>query len=125
MSLDYNISNIEDKDTVCWDGNGTMKLMTSHLIWATMFVEIGEIKEDNAGEFYARLSLLYGIGEAITHVRGDGEDVLASAEDIVAHIGLKTNVTTRTRRQWLGRPGGYVSGPMDERAKKVKTLISG
>ena len=111
MSLRFQLQNIEDYQVVCYNGDGSLKLLTEHLIFSTMACEMGEIRSDNVAEFYARLDVLYRLGYS-THI-GPAPDHLpirATPEDVVAHIGLSTNVPFRSRSQWMGRADGYVKG---------------
>jgi hypothetical protein len=80
---------------------------TESIIFYTMSCGIGRITEENAAEFYARMSLLeamYGVPE--TH--------RLTAADVRQHIGLATNVSDTTRHRWLML---HVKGHLDDQAK--------
>lgn len=100
MSLDWDLSKIEDRDTVCRvtdaDGNKVMSPATHALIWSTMAVGLGQITEKNAEVFYARVSYW----EALRNIP---QDERITPTDVQAHIGLRTNVSDETDRQWLLR----------------------
>lgn len=115
MSLRWQVDKVEDYQVVCFNGDGAPKLMTEHLIWATMAVEMGEIRSDNVAEFYARLQIMYRLGYS-THIGPAPEHapLRASPEDVVAHIGLHTNVPFRSRSQWFGRADGFVKGNIND-----------
>lgn len=64
MSLDYQLTKIENYDEVCIqhfnDESWDLKLVTSHLIFMMLFIEMSGITRDNVGEVWARLNLMYG-----------------------------------------------------------------
>lgn len=124
MSLNFQLSGIEDYKTVCYDGDGQLKVLTEAIIWATMIVEIGKITEENVGEFYARLKVCEGLGK-LTHMRGDGTPMMPKIEELIAHIGLYTNVPEVHRPRWLTRQHGQVMGQMDEIERSVKYTLKG
>lgn len=99
MALHIDISRIANHETVCVVGDGESRKYsdtTGNLAFYTMTVDIGEITDANAEEFYIRCCLmcdLYG---------GNSRDGgVPSLADIRAHIGLRTNVLTLTRAKWL------------------------
>lgn len=123
MSLDFNLSEIEDRDTVCWDGNGKLRPVTQELIWNTIRIEMGSIDEDNAAEFYARLRFMTALNGSMW-MMPDGSGLIVTPEDVVAHIGLSTNVSTVHRQRWLTRSTGHVMGLLDDWAEPVEMLLA-
>jgi hypothetical protein len=100
MSLDWNLTKIKDYETVCWvdpetvgspargiwtynDQDKALNPVTYSIIWGTMAVGIGQIKESNLDEFFTRLH----IWESVT-----GKDNKTTYEQLKQHIGLNTNV---------------------------------
>lgn len=75
------------------DGSSIPWQITNGLIWSTMALDMGEI--DAKGEFATRLAIYYRLFP-------DGEVKITTAQ-VQAHVGLRCNVTTRTRGQWLKR----------------------
>lgn len=109
MSLDWNVSNIENYRDKCYieDGvaengekmyrlNGT----TEALIWSTMLIDMGEITEKNAQEFYSRIHIWEALNVPMI-IRTDSKGI--SPKDVYDHIGLKTNVNTTTFAKWRTR----------------------
>ena len=111
MSLTWDITDIKDYDTLCWEvatedregdflttervkGEKYLSTVTDVLIWATMSTEMGEITEDSAAEFYARMHLIH-------YTNGGRDEMKIKREHIRQHIGLKTNVRTATRAQFM------------------------
>lgn len=105
MSLDWQVDKIADYKTVCWiptgevdsEGEPRKRLnpVTEALIWATISVGIGEITAANAQEFYARLSAYERVSGALLIMPNDdgtASDHLITPADILAHVGLVTNV---------------------------------
>lgn len=108
MSLNWNIGSIKDHKTVCTiiaekddemrgvkAGDELLNPITSTLIWTTLAVDMGEITEKNAAEFYDR----YVFANRVCGVTS--EDV--TLDDVKRHIGLSTNVSTKTAKTWGGR----------------------
>lgn len=92
MSLNYDLTAIDNSDEVCWTGQPgerTMQPVTETLIWATMLVGISQITEKNYREFYLRDKMLY-------------LDSTLTVADCKRHIGLKTNATDKTRAKFNG-----------------------
>lgn len=81
--------------------------VTNALIWTTMGLDMGEITEKNAAEFYARMILHDRMTDSTFLTEGNGKPRPITFAEVRAHIGLSTNVTTKTRRQFLARIGEY------------------
>jgi hypothetical protein len=126
MSLNYNLADIEDFKTVCLKPDGTISALTEALVFSTLIVELGEITEENVGEWYARLTLCKGLGK-LTHRRlneaGEAEDIMPTVEELIAHIGLKTNVSSVHRQRWLTRSHGQVMGALDDIARRAQKVL--
>lgn len=105
MPLSFDFKNINNYETICYTDDGEIAAVTNALIYGTIFTGIGEITEQNAAEFYARLhtfELLVGAIVSGSHALG-GVDTTITPDTIKAHIGLKTNAsfTDSTRAKWL------------------------
>jgi hypothetical protein len=100
MSLNYELKKIENWEAVCLE-KGTLTPETETLIFLTMSVGMGDITEENAGEFWTRANIVQKLhGPFISR---DGKGHLFTVEDVVNHIGLHTNVAKETRLQWTKR----------------------
>lgn len=102
MSLNWNISKVENSETVCFTGSGDERQLTpltNRIIWETMLVDIGEITEENAFEFAVRSALLCDLYATASIER---QQPLSLAE-VKMHIGLTTNVATISRSRWITR----------------------
>lgn len=98
MSLDWNVSGIIDRkgkefvwhpaedDTVRLDG------ITDCLIWATMFIGMNEITEDNALEFADRLYIYEMVAGNIS-----SRNTPITHEEVFDRIGLYTNASKITK----------------------------
>lgn len=114
MSLNWNLKEIKNNEEVCWRtdevGDEYMNRVTDTLIWCTIFVSLGEITEQNAPQFYARVHFLERMqGGPFLHDPGeDGEpeDRYITLADVEKHIGLSTNVFDRdTDYRWAAKKG--------------------
>ena len=102
MSLSWDITKVEDYKSKCWievEGEEHKQLnpVTDAIIWACMAVDMQQITAKNAEEFYTRyLMFSRAIGR-------DERERWLTLEDIEAHVGMWTNVTTRTKAQFHKR----------------------
>ena len=100
MSLNWNLSKIANTESVCWhkdsSGEETMRGITHTLIFATMAVDLGAITAKNVDEWLVRVHVL-------ARVSNDHGWLGITREKLVAHIGLSTNVSNKTRKQFMGR----------------------
>lgn len=99
MSLSWDITKVEDYKSKCWievEGEEHKQLspVTDSIIWACMAVDMQQITVKNAEEFYTRY-LMFS--------RAIGRESTLTLEDIEAHVGMWTNVTTRTKAQFHKR----------------------
>jgi len=108
MALNWNIGSIRDHETLCFVGEGDKRKMrgtTETLIYATMFLGMNGITEKNWQEFYFRMSFYERLNGGLRR-KWDGEgseEVVFTADEIKAHIGLGTNATNETSARWKKR----------------------
>jgi hypothetical protein len=113
MSLNWNLSKIVDHDTLCWlpaaegqkDEDRNMSPITNAIIWACMGNDIGTITEANYLEFYARCMMMSKLFGTPLCKFEDGKriGIDITVEDVKAHIGLSTNVSTKSRAAFIKR----------------------
>jgi hypothetical protein len=109
MSLNWDLTKIKDSKSVCWTGedNKSLNAVTEVLIWGTMFVGIREITAHNVDVFAERLRVWWDADDDGGPLRewkdGHADPVSrhVTPEEVRAHVGLKTNATNYTERQWL------------------------
>lgn len=106
MSLDYNLTKIKNRE-VNFPPNtesvavlGTLNLKVHAAIWACIPVQIGEITQANADEWYDR----YVFSNRLMGTTDPANDLPLSREDVHNLVGLSTNVWPHlSRRDWLDR----------------------
>lgn len=76
--------------------------VTDTLIWMALAVDLGKITEDNVDEWCFRVGLINRI-TGRPNLSGGLGDYTLTRKDIENHIGMRTNVTTRSRSAWLTR----------------------
>ena len=120
MSLDFNFAGIDGYKELCWtetgelgeDGKPLLRVsaVTDVLVWATMGIDMGEITQKNYVEFATRLLMWQGVmGPMLQEpVEGESGEVtwanrVVGIDDVRRHIGLSTNVSTKTRTQFMKR----------------------
>lgn len=114
MSLNWNVSNIENSESVCFfthhneDGELRRRLTqsTESLIFLTMVVGLGRITESNYKEFYKRIALFERLRGCVRVKKSDSGkfvDDPYTLEDIRQHIGLTVNVSDEKPDAWRKR----------------------
>jgi hypothetical protein len=105
MALHWDLSKIKDYKDICWieDGaNKRLNYITESIIWTTIIVDLGEITEKNLDEWRWRLAFLSQFDQGLLIIE-DSKPRNPTKEELTAHIGLSTNVSTRTRREFIKR----------------------
>lgn len=118
MSLNWNVSKVADSDTTCFyiagaddpdrgisHGDKVLSGLTETLIFATMAVGLGQITRANHREFYSRIATYERLnGEFRNRYNGTGhEGMPVTLPQVVAHIGLTTNVSKESDTEWRKR----------------------
>lgn len=110
MSLDWELSEIKNKDEVCWvvdvDGNKRMSFTTETLLLLSPVVGLGRLQENNWHKWYKRLYMLEvvnGPSRAGVDKNGNRVEVRIAPEEVRAHIGLKTNVIDESDSRFAKR----------------------
>lgn len=94
MGLNYNLSKIENWETVCLDGQN-LNACTQAILWASLQVGMPQITKKNFREFFSRIS---EVERAFGPMRGNAEGPMFFTEsEIEAHVGLSVNVRPETR----------------------------
>ena len=98
MALTWNLTNCTQ--SACWDKNDEMTPLANGLIWATMVVGLNEITETNLSEWCWRLNWEIRLrGTRAILRRANGKTY--SEADLRPFVGLNTNASRRTRKQYL------------------------
>lgn len=106
MSLDFNLTGIENYEQVCWIYNAEgererLNPVTDVIILSTMMTGIGHITDKNIDEYAARYRIIEKLNGPF--LRREGEEYCLTDEEIFAHIGLVCNVRNETRAEWTRR----------------------
>ena len=121
MSLTWNLGPNADKRRELYPPRDEyMNPVTYTLITLTMSIGMGKLTKANAAEFYVRATLsdkLYGpfLGNE------DGSPRAITPEDVLAHVGLTTNVIDEARGPWLKR---IIGGYLDDRVGQFKRQVA-
>lgn len=114
MSLNWNISKIANKESVCRTEDGSLSAVTHVIIMGMMAICTPDITTKNWREVARRFHVLQSVNGALLCewrdeiVNGQvvGErvvDRLVTSDDIQRHIGLSTNSTCETPRKFDAR----------------------
>lgn len=119
MSLNWNLSKIANTESVCWrkdsSGEETMRGITHTLIFATIAVDLGEITAKNVDEWLFRM-------QCIARVYNDEGWANITREQLTDHIGLSTNVSNRTRKQFMGKMGTALEREAADAMRRVAAV---
>ena len=100
MSLDYNLTSIENLDALEPE-------VTRALIWMTMSVGMNRIDEKSIDEFTRRATIMERCtGPYLHHADDLGRPVAPrwiTAKDIRDHLGMRTNATVHTKAQFKAK----------------------
>jgi hypothetical protein len=134
MALTWSVKEIENHDEVCWftaeedepnhgivKGKQYLAPLTNAFIWHSMSTGIGTITEANAGEVYARISLLEQVyGASLVSVDGP---VPITMDDVTRHIGLHTNASFKdeSRTSFLKR---HITYKLDDSVRLYKRHVT-
>lgn len=109
MGLHWTIDEIKDYKEVCWrqldNGEYVVGAITESMIWRTMGVGIGRITNENAREFTIRSRMFDYATNSFPITRHDPETDTYNGnhftyEEVLAHVGLQTNVTNWGRDEF-------------------------
>ena len=140
MALSYDLGRIADWENVCKitateddpmngvkKGDRIQNPVTTTLIWATMAVGMGSITEQNAQQFYCRLAAYEKLFGPMMY-RGtdwpEGQEPNITAEDVILHIGLGTNVSLETDAKWKNRIFSHFVGDASKRFTRASEKLA-
>lgn len=112
MPLTWDVTNIKDHERVTTDPNDATKWnpVTFTLVQVAMIVDLGTVDADNIDEWMYRLAYLHvtGRGSHLIETKKKGRKTTVTERtftraELEAHIGLRMNVSTMSRKQWLGK----------------------
>lgn len=102
MALTWDVTKIKDYETnfpdIEQDGKKLWNPATDALVWAMLAIDIMEITESNVDEVFTRISMWEQTCGAFRY-KGT-ESIYFSYEEIVKHIGFRTNISNRTSKQF-------------------------
>lgn len=106
MSLNYDLSNIKDRDTRFpdRDDKGNLDPIIESLIFASIPCGFTDINEDNYREVWVRVNLYQqAVGSFFNKIGPDNElqPLFVKKVDVHDAIGLRTNATRLTRARFL------------------------
>lgn len=105
MALTYDLTGIKNWSELCFHEDRVFKVRSENIIFITLGVEMGEITEKNLDEFYWRIKVW---------ARALGTDFKITKGELALHIGLKTNVKTITKKQFLAKICRVLEGIVPE-----------
>lgn len=104
MPLNFDFTDIENYEALCWGDDGKVAPITDALIWQTMVVDMGEITKENWKEFFARVDI-YQRTFGTSLYDSEGGDFSLTEEHVKSHIGLSTNVRTESFERFIQKVG--------------------
>lgn len=136
MSLDWNISKIENLDEVCFipapEGEEGQRLnpVTEALIWSTLAIDIGRLTEKNVDEFAYRLFFYERLMDPFLFNQNTPRYI--TYEEVKNHVGLVTNVMDLSRAKWMKHMtsaiereyGWQAERAIEKQKKELKETVS-
>jgi len=136
MSLNFNFEDIDGYKELCWTETGELSEdgkplvsvsgVTDVLVWGTMGIDMGEITQKNYVEFATRLLMWQGLlGPMLKEPEEDENGKVTwvkravGIDDVRRHIGLKTNVSTKTRTQFMKNMERYMKDKEERHLEAV------
>ena len=101
MALNWDLGNIKNFKSVCWNDDGSFSEETELLIFYTMNLGMGLITESNVDKFILRFRM-YEVLHGMSKWRNvDGERINAISDTLIRkHIGLSTNASSISDAQF-------------------------
>jgi hypothetical protein len=135
MALHYDLSGIENNQTVCYSEGGAgndvyMNPVTKAIVLMMMVIEVGEIKTDNVPEVFSRISIFERINGNSVYDVVDGvrKPHYITLEDVKNHIGLKTNAPNSSRNEFLKKCKDWLKrdleGTFSDTKRKLLASVS-
>ena len=125
MSLDFNLSAIQDYKTVCYKGE-EMDPTCHLLIFATMSVGLNAITAVNIDEWRWRIAFLNQLKMPVGYTsRGKGKGsafFMPRPSVLQPFIGLRTNVSPESRAHWTNRMMKFFRNECERNATREAKL---
>jgi hypothetical protein len=127
MALTWDVSKVKDyaekwPDRI--DGNHRQwNLTTDALVWASLAIDMCEITENNAEEWYIRIHMweeVIGPFRSGLDENGERKDVFFTYEEIVGHIGMRTNVSHKHQNTFNAKVGRILRDHAETALKNAK-----
>ena len=130
MALTYNLTNIKNFDTVCYftneNGENELRPLTHALIFGSMLVEMPEITEENCVEFFGRITIMARLYDAFLQEQDTETGFIRpkpyTLEMIRSHIGLKTNASNYSRKEWLKVAAKKMQNELDRLVREYASI---
>lgn len=118
MALHWNVSACAEQATTKegW-------VLTEALIWSTIFIGINKITEKNVEEFYGRLATYEQMFSPLTYrASGDhAEKNYTTYAELRHRIGLSTNASAKTRKQFLKNLTMLMSDQLERNIRDLRS----
>ena len=101
MSLNFDLRKIPESVRTDPRDPTKMNPVTEAIIWSSLSIDMGSITEKNIDEWMIRLALSDKLFGTMLHKNREPRPI--TREEIAAHVGLTTNVSTRTRSNFVKR----------------------
>ena len=111
MSLNWDITAVQNRETLCWqpstreEGKVELTPITETLLWCTIHVGMNKITATNYKDFYRRLiewEVVLGTGGIMYYMDENNkrQSRMPTLQEIQDHVGLATNATVMESRKW-------------------------
>lgn len=134
MSLDWKVDQIANYKVVCWkekdNGKFDLNKKTDLLIWGTMKVDLGTIRDKNIDDWLRRIEVCKMFDRPFGDEFYDDEDGnhkcrpwYPDRELLELHRGLVTNVSAKTFKMWYKTTCENMLDEIDRRLAREKADV--
>lgn len=133
MSLDWSIDRVHNWKERCYRPSPmradkgkkrvVLEIDTEALVWGTMVVCIGQIRNSNIDEWDYRIQFLKRLGMSWSGIWDGKKDVdtFPDYDQIADHIGLSTNVIFVARQKWMKQTTRRLEREIEQLQQSQKT----
>jgi len=129
MSLNWDVSKVKDSERVTTAENGKdWHPVTFALAMSSMLVDLGSITDENVGEWMFRLHYLKRIGmqgQLVEDIDDKFVERTFTADEVRRHVGMRTNVVSTRRAEFVKRWSKYVEREATKGAERALEMPEG
>lgn len=120
--FEWNVSEIQDSKTICFDEDGLLKPITEQIIIKMKQVGVIELNDNTAEEFLIRCEVVADVLGA--PLRTNGSPTRINILDVVQHLGLKIEAESLSPPRFYVKVGKYMRKHAEDSVNEQKEIIN-